>query len=325
MNILSISGGGVRGLIPLYVLREIERKYNKSISEIFDYFAGSSIGSIIIAALLITDDGKTSKYKCEELFEMIEKLCKEIFQNTWFYRMKTIYGWLGSKYPIENVEILLKEFFGDRKLKDLLRPICFPTFDGISQKPIYFTKEKHGELYLRDILRATTAAPTYFDPKEMEVEGVKLTCGGVDFTKQKRQLYDSGIVVNNPSLVAELHATHNMQIINKSNIYELCLGTGTSQIPQPTNNGMWGWINSILGYLFNGFNENEMYLLYLTMKEENILYVNVEIDNKYDQLDNASDESIKYYSAKIEEWMKNNNEKFYTYMDKLVEIKKNMI
>lgn len=318
MNILSICGGGVRGLIPLYVLREIENKYNKPISEIFDYYAGSSIGSLIIAALLITEDGKNPKHKCEELFGMIEKLCKDIFQNSWYYRMRTVYGWMGSKYPTENLETLLKEFFGDKKLNDLLKPVCFPTFDGLSQKPIYFTKEKHGDLYLRDILRATTAAPTYFDPKEMNIEGMKFTCGEIDFSKQKRLLYDSGIVVNNPSLVAELHATHDMQIIDKSTIFELCLGTGDSKVPQPTNNGMWGWVNSIIGYLFSGFNENEMYQLFLALKEENVLFVNVEIENKYDQLDNASDESIKYYKSKIEEWLKNNNDKFYNFMEKLI-------
>ena len=318
MNILSICGGGVRGLIPLYALREIENKYSKPIAQIFDYYAGSSIGSLIIAALLITDDGINPKHNCEDLFKMIEKLCKEIFQNSWYYRMKTVYGWMGSKYPTNNLEKLLNEFFGERKLNDLLKPVCFPSFDGLNQKPIYFTKEKHGDLFIKDILRATTAAPTYFDPKEMDIEGIKMNCGEIDFSKQKRLLYDSGIVVNNPALVAELHATHNMQVIDKSRIYELCLGTGYSKVPQPTNNGMWGWVNSIIGYLFSGFNENEMYQLYLALKEDNIMFVNVEIENQYDQLDNASDESIKYYTKKIEDWFKNIDEKMYNFMNKVV-------
>lgn len=318
MNILSICGGGVRGLIPLYTLREIEKKYDKPIANIFDYFAGSSIGTVIISALLISEDGVNPKHRCEELYGMIEDLCKKIFTNNWYYRMKTGYGWMGSKYPSENFEILLKEFFGDKKLKDLLKPVCYPSFDGISQKPIYFTKEKHGELYLRDILRATTAAPTYFDPKDMNIEGIKLNCGEIDYTNQKHLLYDSGIVVNNPALVAELHATHNMQIIDKSKIFELCLGTGDGKVPQPTNNGLWGWMNSIIGYLFSGFNENEMYQLYLALNKENIMFVNVEIENKYDQLDNSSDEYIKYYTSRIEKWIADNNEKFFEFIKKII-------
>lgn len=321
-KILSINGGGVRGLIPLYTLREIEKKYDKPIAHIFDYFAGSSIGTVIISALLISDDGINPIHRCEELYDMIEKLCKEIFQNSFYHRITTAYGWVGSKYPTENLEKILDQFFGERKLKDLLKPVCYPSFDGLSQKPVYFTREKHGDLLIKDILRGTTAAPTYFDPKELLMEGVRLNCGQFDFSDKKHLLYDSGIVVNNPGLVAELHATHNMRIIDKSQIFELCLGTGDSKVPQPTNNGMWGWVNSIIGYLFSGFNENEMYQLYLALDKDNVLFVNVDIDSKYDQLDNASDESIKYYTSKIEEWMNNNSDRFYDFMDRLLSDKK---
>lgn len=321
-KILSINGGGVRGLIPLYTLREIERKYEIPIANIFDYYAGSSIGTVIISSLLVSDDGINPKYTCEELYKMIESLCKDIFANSFYYRMTTVYGWMGSKYPTHNLENLLDKFFGDKKLKDLLKPVCFPSFDGLSQKPIYFTKERHGELLIKDILRGTTAAPTYFDPKEMLMEGIKMNCGEFDFTNKKHLLYDSGIVVNNPALVAELHATHEMKVIDKSKIFELCLGTGYSKVPQPTNNGMWGWLNSIIGYLFSAFNENEMYQLYLALNKENILFVNVEIEPKYDQLDDASDESIKYYSNTIEQWLKENNEKFFGFMDKLINCSK---
>lgn len=318
MNILSICGGGVRGLIPLYILKEIEKKYDKPICNIFDYFAGSSIGTIIISALLISDDGINPKHNCEELYVMIESLCKNIFTNSFYYRITTTYGWTGSKYPSDNLEKILNDIFGERKLKDLLRPVCFPTFDGLSQKPIYFTKDKYGDLLLTDILRATTAAPTYFDPKEMSMEGTQINCSEIDFLNKKHILYDSGIVVNNPALVAELHATHDMDIIDKSHIYELCLGTGNSKVQQPTNNGMWGWMNSIVGYLFSGFNENEMYQLHLALKKDNILFVNVEIDAKYNELDNASDESIKYYADKISKWLKENDNYFFNFMNRLI-------
>lgn len=318
MNILSISGGGVRGIIPLHVLKEIETKYNKPISEIFDYYAGSSIGTIIIAGLLISDDGTNPKYSTVELFGMVEKICRDIFTCGWYHKMITLYGWIGSKYPTDNLEKILDEIFGDRKLNNLLKPVCFPSFDGISQKPIYFTKEHHGDLLLKDILRATTAAPTYFDPKEMDMAGIQFEFGDFIFENKTHILYDSGIVVNNPSLVAELHATHDMKIIDKSNIYILCLGTGISKVPQPTNNGVWGWLNSILGYLFNGFNENEMYLLNLALKKKNILYVNVEIDPEYDQLDCATNDSIEYYICKIKNWLEDNEIKFHTFMNKII-------
>lgn len=325
MNILSISGGGVRGLIPLYTLRKIEQKYNKPIAHIFDYYAGSSIGTVIISSLLITDDGINPKHTCSELYGMIEDLCKKIFSSTFMYRVTSIWGFRASKYPTDQLEKLLHEFFGDRKMKDLLKPVCFPSFDGIGQKPIYFTREEHGDLYLRDVLRATTAAPSYFDPKEMLIDGNKLMFKEIDLHAHKHLLYDSGIVVNNPALVAELHATKNMDIIDKTKIYELCLGTGTSVTPQPSNNGLWGWAFSIIGYLFSGFNQNEMYMLYLALKKENVEYVDVKIDNKYDVLDDASDDCIKYYTQQITDWMNNNETKFFEFMDRIIDNLKNHI
>lgn len=311
MNILSISGGGVRGLIPLYVLRDIENIHSKPISEIFDYYAGSSIGSIIIAALLISDDGKTPIHSCNELYGMIEHLCKEIFNNSFYHRISTGYGWFGSKYQSDNLERMLMDFFKDRKMQDLIKPVCFPAFDGKSQKPIYFTIETHGDLYLRDVLRATTAAPTYFDPKEMSIINEDM--------EKKMTLYDSGIVVNNPALVAHIFATRNIDNISKNNIFELCLGTGFCKVPEPTNNGVWGWINSIIGYVFAGFNENEMAQLALCINKDNLMFVNVELEANYDQLDNASDHSLQYYTDTIKKWLETNHDNFHSFVKKVIE------
>jgi len=318
MNILSISGGGCRGVLCLYLLREIEEKYNKPIAHLFDYFSGSSVGSIIISALLISDDGINPKHTCKDLYGMIETLCKKIFSNTFYHRIKSGYGWIGSKYSTDNLELLLNDFFGNVQLKQLLKPICFPSFDGISQKPIYFTQDKHGDLYLKDILRCTTAAPTYFDGKNIDIEGIQFNCGELTPGNQKYLLYDSGVVCNNTAMIAELHATRDMVIIDKTKIFELCLGTGYSVIQQPSNYGMLGWVGSIVDYLLAGSNENEMYQLHLVLNKENIKYVNFEINNKYDQLDNASDDAIKYYTSVIKQWIDDNHDTFFEFMDRLI-------
>lgn len=325
MNILSISGGGCRGIIPLYILRELERKYKKPIAEMFNYFSGSSIGSVIIMGLLITEDGKNPKYTCEKLYEIIGDMCKKIFSNTYYHRIKTVYGLFGPKYPIDIFEKILEEVLGDKKIKDLLKPVCFPSFDGTHHKAIYITKEKHGELLLKEIVRAVTAAPTYFEPKKIEIDGHKIECcEKEDNIGRIRLLYDSGIVVNNPCLIANLYATHEMTIVNKNEIYELCLGTGEGSLTTPSNYGLWGWFSSIIGHIYTGFNNNELEGLYLALGEDHILNVEVKIENKYDVLDNPSDEYMNYYVDKISEWLIKNDEKIYKFMDKVIENNKKL-
>lgn len=331
LNVLSICGGGVRGVIPMYTLREIEKQYKIPISKIFDYYSGSSIGSVIIAALLVSDDGINPKFTCDELYVKIEELCKKIFYTSWYYWWKTMDGAFGSKYKSENLEKLLLDFFGDKKMKDLLKPVCFPCYAThevkktvnnkeeilVVEDPIYFTRENHSELLIRDVLRGTTAAPTIFDPKVMIIDDVTYTLASTNDSKSYK-LYDSGVAVNNPSLIAILKATNNLQIIDKSQIHELCLGTGIGMAPQPTDYGIWGWSSNIIGYIMNGYNKNEMYALSLFLSKENYYFVNMDIEYKYNSIDDASDKSLEYLRKVINDWMVNNKTSFYDFVDKLI-------
>lgn len=305
MNILSICGGGCRGIMCVYTLRDIEKNTGRHISTIFDYYGASSVGSVIVCALLISDDGINPKHTSDELYGKMPKLLKDIFAESYYHNITTGYGLFGSKYSSKNLEDALNDIFGEKKMKELLKPVCFPCFDGTSQKPIYFTRETHGELYIKDVLRATCAAPSYFDPKKMNIDGI-------DYI-----LYDSGVVCNNTALNIELYAEHNSEPINKSDILELCLGTGTTYTPQPSNNGSLGWINSIIGYIFSGYNENEMYELGMVLDKNNLLFVDTEID-KYENLDNASTEALDYYTTKISKWLIENNDMFVNFIGKLV-------
>lgn len=308
MNILSICGGGCRGIMCLYVLRDIEKHISSHVIELFDYYGASSVGSVIVCAMLISDDGIHPKHTCEELYEKMPKLLKDIFTESYYHNIKTGYGYFGAKYPSSGLESALDGIFGDKKMKDLLKPVCFPCFDGISQKPIYFTRESHGDLLIKDVLRATCAAPSYFDPKYININGVDHT------------LYDSGIVCNNTALNIELYAEHNSKSIDRSKIMELCLGTGTTYTPQPSNNGSIGWIGSIIGYIFSGYNKNEMYELGMVLDKKNILFVETEID-KYENLDNASNEALDYYITKISKWIMENEENFLSFVQNMVKNK----
>ncbi|CAG8776607.1 105_t:CDS:1, partial [Racocetra fulgida] len=86
--ILSIDGGGIRGIIPAMVLQELEKRVGRPIAEIFHFVAGNSTGSIIALGLTVSDrDNKTKpKLRADHLVELYEKKRYEIFERSfWSY------------------------------------------------------------------------------------------------------------------------------------------------------------------------------------------------------------------------------------------------
>lgn len=178
-KILSIDGGGYKGVFVASFLAEIEKKLGKSICEYFDIIAGTSTGGIIAAAL-------SMGIPAEKILHLYLDKGKEIFPaNRRFHILK-------GKYDTKPLEIALKKVFSDAKIKDCKTRLLIPAFDLQSRKvrvfktthspDLYFDSDK----YIVDCLLATTAAPLYFMPHKME-SGVFI---------------DGGVGANNPSLIA---------------------------------------------------------------------------------------------------------------------------
>lgn len=107
--ILSVDGGGIRGIIPAIILAEIEKRTRRTIAEIFDLMAGTSTGGIIVAGLC-----KSNKlqYSANDLVELYQEYGAYIFQSS-FWR-KSIASWLsGSQYSYRNMEFILNKYFGE--------------------------------------------------------------------------------------------------------------------------------------------------------------------------------------------------------------------
>ena len=123
--ILSIDGGGIKGLIPLYFLRELEIRLNRKVYDLFDMFAGTSIGGII--ALILSQ----KKYSAESLLKkMLGSYKNEIFNKFHFdFKKKNFFDFFKKKnfkisyfngylYNENNLEKLLQEELKDLTLKD---------------------------------------------------------------------------------------------------------------------------------------------------------------------------------------------------------------
>ena len=198
-SVLAIDGGGIRGAVPARVLQEIESKLRRPICELFDVVAGTSTGGII--ALGLTKPEGTSgrpAYAASDLLDLYTQDGSRIFPHSSGRKILTLDGLADDRYPVKPLEALLQEKFGDTKLSEALTELVIPSYDLSGPGPFFFKRT-----YARDqthtcdvdmwrVARATSAAPTYFDPAampEFEHEG-------------DHALVDGGVFANNPAVSA---------------------------------------------------------------------------------------------------------------------------
>lgn len=219
-RILSIDGGGLRGIVPLMVLKQIELETGKRIHEMFDMFVGTSTGGIIVCGLLGSSDGKSPNLTVEMLMNLYTSKADEIFPYGNFITrpVRKLWSWIRPKFSPSGLDKNLSEYFGELNLSDLLKPGIVTSYDIKNHEVVMFKSRKSNEqgydVPLSKVCRATSAAPTY-------LRSYKMDFGGKD-----RVCVDGGVYINNPSMaaVADAIKTYGMKA---SDIEVLSLGTGT--------------------------------------------------------------------------------------------------
>lgn len=195
IKILSIDGGGIRGLIPALILNEIEQRTGKKTSELFDLLAGTSTGGIIAIGLNVTDPHTGKPYAAQKIAGLYEDNGAKIFQKK--HLIPAVGALLDESYYHQGLEEVLESYFGNADLKSTPAELLITSYDIEHRKPFYFLSREaklnpHQEnFHLRDIARATSAAPTYFEPHPLSNHHYKHLA-----------LVDGGVFANNPALLA---------------------------------------------------------------------------------------------------------------------------
>ncbi|XP_076913019.1 patatin-like protein 2 [Bidens hawaiensis] len=205
ITVLSIDGGGIRGLIPAIILdfletqlKELEGDDNVRIADYFDVIAGTSTGGLITAMLTAPDENRRPLFAAKEIKDFYLQKSHKIFHQNWLVTklVKTICGPLyDGKYLRSSIRKKLK----DTRLGDTLTDVVIPTFDIRRLQPVIFSSFEVNEkpymnALLSDICIATSAAPTYLPPHYFETSR--------DKKPHKFNLIDGGVVANNPTLIA---------------------------------------------------------------------------------------------------------------------------
>ena len=308
VKILSIDGGGVRGIIPANVLAELERRMSagENIAEKFDIISGTSAGGII--ALMLTapnNDGKP-KYTASFVATAMSKFSSDVFSRSVWQRIKSGSGWLGEKYDGELLKEKLKDYFHDLKLSQALTNVIVPTYEIAQDKTFFFKssraiKELPQDCDMRALAYATAAAPTYFSPAQL-VDGTK---------KRTLTLIDGGVAANNPTLAAAVYA---VELYGRDiDLFIVSLGTGTSYGAQTNkleyrnvkNIGKLGWAEHIvplLMYAGNAVTDYEMYYVLNFNKPQYYFRIQTVLEPKNSEMDNVDPknlEALQQYSSKL--------------------------
>jgi patatin-like phospholipase/acyl hydrolase len=287
IRILSISGGGIRGIVPAHVLKYFEEKSRKPISELFDVIMGTSTGAIASVILTVPNAHQKPRYTAGDLIDFYSKDGKKIFYNPWYHRILTLDGLLGPKYKTTSRYEVLNKYLQDTHFDDLLSNVVIPAYAIDIEKPILFfnwnkAKTENTNYVVTNLLMGAISPPGLFPSVVFGSKG------------KRYDLADGAIYVNNPDLAATLTA---MYLYPNKKYILVSLGTGTVDEALSTRNtvawGMFQWSRNILSLLmtssmkFNDLILSELFPFHLDM-----YHFNPKMGLFNFSLDNVSDWNI---------------------------------
>jgi uncharacterized protein len=193
-RILSIDGGGIKGIFPAAILAGLEKRLGggQTISDFFDLIAGTSTGGIIALGL-------GAEINPSKLLELYEQRGGEIFPPYGTGRIGRFIHWLKGlgqlalyRYDSKSLKALLTEILGDRLYGESRKRLCIPAFEAKHSEVAVYKTPHHSDyktdLYIPmvDVALSTSAAPGYFRPHQHN-----------GYT-----LVDGGVWANNPIMIA---------------------------------------------------------------------------------------------------------------------------
>lgn len=138
VKILSIDGGGIRGIIPAVVLAEIERRTKRPIASLFDLIAGTSTGGILTLGLTVPRTSAAPLYAASQMAEMYEREGGRIFSSHISRRAAAWGNLRRSKYCTAGIEQVLLQYFGASRLRDAATDVLITAYEIERSFPFFF-------------------------------------------------------------------------------------------------------------------------------------------------------------------------------------------
>lgn len=257
-QVLSLDGGGLKGLFGVSFLAAWEEAETKSVTDCFDLIVGTSTGGIIALALGLG-------YSARQIREFYVTEAGRIFPPSAFSGVK---HWVGTKYQPGGLEEALRDYFGDRRLGESKVPLIVPAYYPKAGGLYLFKTPHHPRLrndykeLVRDVARATSAAPTFF-PAYKDQSGVELV--------------DGGVWANNPVMIGVAEAM-GYCAIEQRQVAALRIGTTASVVSVreiSDGGGMLCMAKAVLDYMMRGQEQSASTMAFHLLGRDRYHEVNV--------------------------------------------------
>ena len=238
--ILCIDGGGMRGIIPVVLLQNLERAIRANggkadIASYFDLISGTSTGGLISLALTCDstilhknlEDG-SSQINLTALLDNYMTMGSRIFQaNTSIFGLRQF---VSDKYTSEGIQTLSQKWFGTEVMENAKVPTLIMAYDLANGQPQMIRSYADERNYPAWVAaRATSAAPTFFSPCEYA----------------GKLLVDGGVVANNPAIYAYFEAKKLYPECSRFHILSFSTGGNYHTMDRDSTKGLMNWADQV--------------------------------------------------------------------------------
>ncbi|CAK76779.1 unnamed protein product (macronuclear) [Paramecium tetraurelia] len=266
---LSLDGGGMRGLLPATILNYLCTQMKKEPYQLFDSIGGTSIGGMLALTMAGTKDGQSSLVDKDGLIKLFTEEGKTIFEDSkrgvWNIMSK-------SKYDAKGIENVLSRHCGTVKLSETIQntnvivtAVKLQKQRGETVAKVFSSRKAKVDLtenfLMKDVGRATSAAPTYFPAAQIK------SLAGKEY-----QFIDGGIGVNNPSNFVLEDLRKCMLNRDQDNFFLLSLSTGVAKQKQQlqVDEGLLS-----VGKIIDAFGESNQDFVDLELKRHEGKYLRI--------------------------------------------------
>lgn len=302
--IMSIDGGGVRGIIPLKIIEEISKRTEMEPCEFIDLAIGTSTGGLLTASYFGRKNDKPL-FKASKLEAFWKESAEEIFKERSL--IDGIDGLFKAKYKAAGLENVISKVAGEgmslKNKDDFFCDVIFPSFDATARKAVYLSTftlvpgMKAEGYQIKTCLRATTSAPYYLPATEVPFEN-----------DEDHAFVDGGVFANDPGLVGYAYATKTLG----SNVKLLSFGTGKEfsrelYYKDLADAGLIKYgITGILDTMFDGMESSPNQILTDVLGPNYHRFQVLNLDSKKSALDSV--DSIPYLEEQAKTWIENNQD-----------------
>ena len=289
--VLSLDGGGVRGLATVVFLKELEKASGKKIVDLFDFFIGTSVGGLNAMHLAVNEIEVSELESFWSQDNLAMSMQSSFWTKNFFLKTKPIYN---NKSKTE----LLEKYFGNKLISESKKPIAVLAYDVENRKPRVITSYTDQAIKATSAINATSAAPLYYPT-------VKIEDGS--------WLIDGSVVSNNPCLIGYNEAR---KYFKTDNIKVFSVGTG-----RHLNNldgedsskwGPFGWLtNDILGILLESHADHE---ILNDLIGKNYLRINSIAENINWNLDDYSEENLANIKNMGHKWWEKHQDEVKSFL-----------